>query len=112
MDFAALQSQVADNLAYASNYQLQLVGTARTFAAVLESVGPESQTVDYTPSDDEECIVHIAKSIELAAGADPQRGQSFYDAATGLYYEIMEAHRKGPHFTSRYRCRIVREYTP
>lgn len=89
-----------------------LSGTAHSFPAIIEHIeGASQQREDWTPSDDEECYLHIEKADEEAVGVDPKRGQSFYHAATGLYYEIIEAKRKGPFLTSRYRCRIVREVT-
>lgn len=89
-----------------------LSGTAHSFNVLIQEIATASrEREDWTPSDDEECYVFIDKDDEAAAGAKPHRGQSFYRAETGLYYEIMETHNKGPYLASRYRCRIVQEIT-
>lgn len=110
-DTAAAKNQIASITSYAGQ-PLSLVGTAAVLHAMFEPVDPvkDSQT-DYTPSDDEECFVHIAKTEEDKMNVAPTRGQSFYCATSGLYYDITEAHRKGSALTSRYRCRIVQEVT-
>jgi len=88
---------------------LALSGTAHSFNALVEPIESTDQgKEDWTPSDDEEAFVYLAKSEE-ATKTRPTRGQSFYDATAGIYYEIREPRSKGPMLTSRYRCRLTRE---